>query len=155
MSSLRIGVFFPWPSLRGLFIIKGKLTLLNTDTIKGRQSQVSAALQRCLYCRVGELSWSVASRRQVDKSKKTIRTKKTFYKEKFNCTSLLLKFIFCITFQIYWVAPITGGLLATTTYQFLFKARKMTSNNNINQENELYAVEVKDNNESKSLVSSS
>lgn len=56
---------------------------------------------------------------------------------------------------IYWVAPITGGLLATTTYQFLFKARKMTSNNNINQENELYTVEVKDNNESKSLVSSS
>ena len=31
----------------------------------------------------------------------------------------------------------------------------MTSNNNINQENELYAVEVKDNNESNSLVSSS
>ena len=30
----------------------------------------------------------------------------------------------------------------------------MTSNNNINQENELYTVEVKDN-ESKSLVSSS
>ena len=31
----------------------------------------------------------------------------------------------------------------------------MTSNNNINQENELYTVELKDNNESKSLVSSS
>ena len=51
---------------------------------------------------------------------------------------------FYISLQIYWVAPIVGGLLATCTYQLLF-AWKRT--NHSASENDIHNVEIKNTNE--------